>query len=83
MPDDGHRCTTVGQAATAKGGSGSAVPVRPIELRTCAQPCIECRPAAQDRVRRLWRMNIFERPSAYGGCPLKPGVGVAIFWPMG
>lgn len=25
---------------------------------------------------------MFERPSAYGSCTLKPGVGVAIFWLM-
>ncbi len=58
----------------------SAVPVRRIELRTYALR--ECRPAAQDRVRLLWRMNLFEWPSADGGCTLKPSVGAAIFWPM-
>jgi len=45
-------------------------------------PCVRCRPAPQDSVRLLWREGTFERRSAYGGCTLKPVVGVAIFWPM-
>jgi len=28
-------------------------------------------------------MRIFDRPSGYGGCTLKPVIGVAIFWPTG
>ena len=28
-------------------------------------------------------MSTFEWSSAYGGCTLRPVVGVAIFWPMG
>ena len=33
---------------------------------------IGCRPAQQDRERRLWRTDPFERPSVYGGCTFKP-----------
>ncbi|HEY8708179.1 MAG TPA: hypothetical protein VIM34_09290 [Burkholderiaceae bacterium] len=40
------------------------------------------KPGTGSHRRRRQQMNISERPSAYGGCTLKPVAGVAIIWPM-
>jgi hypothetical protein len=29
-----------------------------------------------------WSMDAFERLSVYGGCTLKPAIGMAISWPI-
>jgi hypothetical protein len=56
----------------------SAVSALPIELRTLELHRMST--SAADREQLLWRIDPVERPTAYGGCTLKPVIGPAIVW---